>query len=98
MQQYENVFFFIARVDVVLLSGDIANMAMDPLASQKEVSRHLKDMDEMVAAIAEINPNLYYIPGNVRYSHRFQIVLCTFRTAPHPLPTVQNTSLHQCTL
>ena len=62
-----HLFVSLTRVDVVLVSGDIANMKMDPQASQEEVTMHHRDMDAVVKAIAEINPNLYYIPGNVSW-------------------------------
>jgi len=52
-------------VDLVLLSGDIANMPMDFDLPSADVEKYTKDMEEMINCIANIQPNMYYIPGNV---------------------------------
>ena len=68
MRKFEDArVFYLPRVDMVLLSGDIANMVMNPQATQEEVAMSHKEMDTMVEAIAEINRNLYYVPGNVSF-------------------------------
>ena len=52
-------------MDLVLLSGDIANMPMDFHLPSADVDRYTEDMEEMIRSIASIQPNMYYIPGNV---------------------------------
>ena len=53
----------------MLLSGDIANMPMDlgvdPNSPREELDKYERDLQDVVAASAQICSNLYYIPGNV---------------------------------
>ena len=52
-------------MDVILLSGDIANMPMDYDLPQEETDKYYKDMETVVNSVSSIQPNMYYIPGNV---------------------------------
>ena len=52
-------------MDLVLLSGDIANMPMDFDLPLEDIDKYTKDMEKMINSIASIQPNMYYIPGNV---------------------------------
>ena len=54
------------RIDIVLLSGDIADMPMDVNADQKENEKYHGHLDQVVGTFTAINSNIYYIPGNVR--------------------------------
>ena len=60
---------FPPSVDIMLLSGDIANMPMelgaDPNSPKEELERYRRDLQDVVAASSRICSNLYYIPGNV---------------------------------
>ena len=49
----------------MLLSGDIANMPMNPSAPDKEVEKFHGDLDEVVQSFVAISSKVYYIPGNV---------------------------------
>ena len=52
-------------MDLILLSGDIANRPMSDKLLPEEVDKYVKDMEKMISSIASIQPNMYYIPGNV---------------------------------
>lgn len=61
------------RVDLVLLSGDIADMPMDYGYDESDTAKKFKesyyeDLHKVVEAIANINDRVYYIPGNVSTS------------------------------
>lgn len=53
------------RVDVILLSGDIANMPMEYDLPQEETDKYYKDMEAVITSVSSIQSNMYYIPGNV---------------------------------
>ena len=53
----------------MLLSGDLANMAMDPNAPQAEVEKSHRALDEVAQSFLSISSKVYYIPGNVS-SHK----------------------------
>ena len=58
---------FPCRVDLVLVSGDIANMTMDvdDKASAEEVAHHHRNLEEVVEKFTAISNKVYFIPGNV---------------------------------
>ena len=56
------------RFDLVLLSGDLANMAMNPSASEAEVEKSHQVLDEVVQSFLSVSSKVYYIPGNVSSS------------------------------
>lgn len=53
-----------SKIDLVLLSGDLANMAMDPNAPQAEVEKSHRALDEVAQSFLSISSKVYYIPGN----------------------------------
>ena len=53
------------RVDVILISGDIANAPMDRNLSDEEVEKYQNDLDSIVAGFTQVKNEVYYIPGNV---------------------------------
>ena len=54
------------RVDVVLMSGDIADGPMDLNLSEEETKKHQTDLDNIVESFMQVKNCVYYIPGNVR--------------------------------
>ena len=65
--------FFInfKRLDLILLSGDIADMPMkygfdDSEEAMKFKESYYEDFQKVVDGLSRINKNVYYIPGNVR--------------------------------
>ena len=57
------------RIDVVLVSGDIANMAMDVdnTATPEDVAKHHSHLEQVVKEFATITTKVYYVPGNVSF-------------------------------
>lgn len=55
----------IFRIDLILLSGDNADMAMDREALPDTVQKYEEDMRQVVQALEAIHPIVIYIPGNV---------------------------------
>ena len=61
----------IFRIELILLSGDLATMPMeyglDP-SEEAEIFNpsYYEDFEKVVEAVSRINSNVYYIPGNVR--------------------------------
>ena len=53
------------RVDVILISGDVADGPMDWSLSDEEVKKHQNDLDAIVAGFTQVRNEVYYIPGNV---------------------------------
>ena len=51
----------------MLVSGDIANMAMDVdnEATAEEVAQHHRNLDQVVEKFTAISSKVYFIPGNV---------------------------------
>ena len=60
-------FFPFCRIDLVLVSGDIANMAMDVdnKATPEEVAQHHRNLEQVVEKFTAISSKVYFIPGNV---------------------------------
>ena len=57
------------RVDIVLLSGDFANIPVECYANngpQEVFDEHRQHLENIVHSFAPIAPKVYYIPGNVR--------------------------------
>ena len=54
-------------MDLVLVSGDIANMTMDvnDKATAEEVAHHHQNLEEVVEKFTAISNKVYFIPGNV---------------------------------
>ena len=54
-------------MDLVLVSGDIANMTMDVdnKATAEEVEHHHRNLEEVVEKFTTISNKVYFIPGNV---------------------------------
>lgn len=60
-----DILLLLIRVDVILLSGDIANMPMKYDLPQEETDKYYKDMEAVINSVSSIQSNMYYIPGNV---------------------------------
>lgn len=58
------------RIDMVLVSGDIANMPMDidNTATAEEVAKHHSHLEQVVKEFTTISTRVYYVPGNVSLS------------------------------
>ena len=54
------------KVDVVLVSGDIADGPMDWELPEQEVEKFRRDLEAIVQSFTTVSSNVYYIPGNVR--------------------------------
>lgn len=52
-------------MDVVLMSGDIANGPMDWNLSEEEVRKYQSDLERIVESFMQVKNCVYYIPGNV---------------------------------
>jgi len=52
-------------VDLILLTGDIANMPMEYNLPQEETDKYYQDMQTVINSVSSIQSNMYYIPGNV---------------------------------
>ena len=64
------------KVDMVLVSGDIADGPMDWELSEQEVEKIRHDLEAIVQSFTTVSSNVYYIPGNVRqYSYIESLVL-----------------------
>jgi Icc-related predicted phosphoesterase len=63
------------RVDVILISGDVADGPMDWSLSDEEVKKHQSDLDAIVAGFTQVRNEVYYIPGNV--STEVESLTCT---------------------
>ena len=59
------MFYINLRVDLILLSGDIANMPMKYDLPQEETDKYYQDMQAVINSVSSIQSNMYYIPGNV---------------------------------
>ena len=64
------IYFPYNRLDLILLSGDIADMPMEYGFDTSETAEKFKasyydDLQKIVEAVCKINHNVYYIPGNV---------------------------------
>lgn len=53
------------RVDVVLVSGDIANKPVQYGSPNEENTRYHAHLEEVVQLLSSVNETLYYVPGNV---------------------------------
>lgn len=53
------------RVDVVLVTGDIANAPMDWSLSEGEIEEYHQNLETVVQSFTDIHNKVYYIPGNV---------------------------------
>lgn len=54
-------------INVVLISGDIADGPMDWNQSEQQIEKYKSDLDTVVTSFLEVNSSVYYIPGNVRH-------------------------------
>ena len=52
-------------MDLILLTGDIANMPMEYNLPQEETDKYYQDMQTVINSVSSIQSNMYYIPGNV---------------------------------
>lgn len=53
------------KIDIILSSGDNADMAMDYNASPETIKKYEEDMRQVVQSLEAIHPLVIYIPGNV---------------------------------
>ena len=53
------------KLDVVLISGDIADGPMDWDLSDEDLKKYQSDLEEIVEVFTQIKNSVYYIPGNV---------------------------------
>lgn len=56
------------RVDIVLLSGDLANIPVECYADngpQETFDEHGQHLEKIVNEFVSVAPKVYYIPGNV---------------------------------
>ena len=61
----------VCRIDVVLLSGDLANFPMEKMTavSQDELKEQHQILDRVVSEFLPLAKQVFYIPGNVNPSH-----------------------------
>jgi predicted MPP superfamily phosphohydrolase len=52
------------KIDIILSSGDNADMAMDYNASPETIKKYEEDMRQVVQSLEAIHPLVIYIPGN----------------------------------
>lgn len=62
------------KLDVILVSGDIANAPMDWTLSDEQLKKYQTDLEAVIDSLSQIKSNVYYIPGNVRNSFTLQLV------------------------
>ena len=55
------------KLDVVLISGDIANAPMDWSLSEEQQDQYQKDLHGIVDGFTSVNSKVYFIPGNVSF-------------------------------
>ena len=53
------------KLDVVLVSGDIANGPMDWSLSEGEIEEYRQNLETVLQSFTNIHDKVYYIPGNV---------------------------------
>lgn len=54
------------KLDVILVSGDIANAPMDWTLSDEQLRKYQSDLEAVIDSLSQVKSNVYYIPGNVR--------------------------------
>ena len=71
--------YAICRIDVVLLSGDLANFPMEKMttASEDELKEQHQILDRVVSEFLPLAKQVFYIPGNVNLSHSMNIRFST---------------------
>lgn len=54
------------KLDIILVSGDIANGPMDWTLSDEQLKKYQSDLETVIDSLSQVKSNVYYIPGNVR--------------------------------
>jgi Icc-related predicted phosphoesterase len=63
------------KLDVVLISGDIANAPMDWNLTEEQEKQYQKDLQVVVDSFTSVKSRVYFIPGNVSiYSENLSVV------------------------
>ena len=53
------------KVDIILISGDIANGPMDWSLSDEQVKKYHHDLETVLESFTQVKNNVYFVPGNV---------------------------------
>ena len=63
------LFYQFCRVDIVLVSGDIANVPADCYGKgpQEVFDENQRELEKIVNEFTSVASRVYYVPGNVRY-------------------------------
>jgi Icc-related predicted phosphoesterase len=86
------------RVDVILISGDVADGPMDWSLSDEEVKKHQNDLDAIVAGFTQVRNEVYYIPGNHDAITNFKIAEDSPNVIPSPATYPCNVHMKRTTI